>query len=131
MSFSGKFWLKNGKLIFSGGGAYSSDECPCDCKPKVIASKVLNGSSENEDEKCWDLTPYQGNKVGTPNFQWRLIEVGEDHSCSGIQYGGGSIDECGKLSGLPDEFCSTYAYDGYMEIQQGCPDKSGAVQWPC
>ena len=80
MSSNGSVWLKNGKVILRGGEVFLYPECPCDCEPKVLGSKVLNGSSENEDERCWDLTPYQGNEIGTPGFHWRLIEVGEDGS---------------------------------------------------
>ena len=120
MSSNGSVWLKNGKVILRGGEVFLYPECPCDCEPKVLGSKVLNGSSDNKDERCWDLTPYQGNEIGTPGFYWRLIEVGEDGSCSGVNYGGGNIDECGKLVGLQDEFCSSYSYDGYMELQQVC-----------
>ena len=131
MSSNGSVWLKNGKVILRGGEVFLYPECPCDCEPKVLGSKVLNGSSENEDEKCWDLTPYQGNEVGTPGFYWRLIEVGDPRDCGGSQYGSGNIDECGKLVGLQDEYCSTYSYDGYMELQQGCPDEEGNIKWPC
>ena len=128
---SGSVWLTNGKVIMRGGEVFLYPECPCDCEPKVLGSKVLNGASENEEDKCWDLTPYQGNEIGTPGFYWRLIEVGEDGSCSGVNYGGGNIDDCGKLVGLQDEFCSDYGYDGYMELQQGCPDEEGNIKWPC
>ena len=114
-----------------GGEVFLYPKCPCDCEPMVIASKKLNGSSENEDEKCWDLTPYQGNEVGTPGFYWRLIEVGDPRDCGGSHYGNGSIDECGKLVGLQNEYCSTYSYDGFMELQQGCPDEEGNIKWPC
>ena len=97
---SGSVWLKNGKVIMRGGEVFLYPECPCDCEPKVLGSKVLNGASENEEDKCWDLTPYQGNEIGTPGFYWRLIEVGEDGSCSGVNYGGGNIDDCGTSNGL-------------------------------
>ncbi len=125
----GRVWLKNGKVVMRGNEVFIMKECPCDCEPRVLASHTVNG--EDEDRKCWDLKPYQGNEVGTPNFYWRLIEVGEDGNCSGVLYNSGNIDECGKLVGLPDEFCSSYSYDGYMEIQQGCPDEEGRTVWPC
>ena len=32
----------------------------------------------------------------------------------------GRIDESGTLVGLPNEFRSTYTYEGFMELQQGC-----------
>ena len=94
MSSNGSVWLKNGKVILRGGEVFLYPECPCDCEPKVLGSKKLNGSSDNPDEKCWDLRPYQGNEVGTPGFYWRLIEVGDPRDCGGSHYGNGNIDEC-------------------------------------
>ena len=55
MSSNGSVWLKNGKVILRGGEVFLYPECPCDCDPKVLGSKVLNGSSENEDEKNKNL----------------------------------------------------------------------------
>lgn len=117
---------KNGKLIVCW-------VCPC-CKPRVIASKITNA---NTGPKTWDLTPYQGEKIGLPGAKWRLRDVGESHhnnpdaSCSGSQYGEGSIDGDGKLVGLPAQFTSGYSYNGYMELQQGCVREDGSVDWPC
>ena len=117
---------KNGRLVVCWA-------CPC-CKPKVIASKITNART---GPKTWDLTHYQGEKVGLPGARWRLRDVGESHhnnpnaSCSGSQYGQGNIDEKGKLVGLPAQFTSGYSYNGYMELQQGCVREDGSIEWPC
>ena len=77
------------------------------------------------------MTPYQGNGVGKPNALWRLYELS-----GGVEYNRGRIDENGKLEGLPSQFKSNYTYDGYMELQQGCPDVCcydlwcGNIKWP-
>ena len=69
--------------------------------------------------------------------RWRLRDVGEAHhgnpsrGCEGTIYHQGEIDGRGRLAGLPEEFESSYGYDGYMEIQQGCVRKDGSVEWPC
>ena len=83
-----------------------------DCETKVIASFTTN-----RDNPIWDLTPYQGDGVGDPNTKWRVFE-----KSGGVQYYDGDINENGKLVGLPNEFESSYYYDGFMELQQGCPD---------
>ena len=94
-----------------------SDDCS-QCEPSVIASYTTNG-----DNPTWDLTPYQGDGIGKPNALWRLYERGR-------------IDENCKLEGLPSQFKSNYTYDGYMELQQGCPDVCcdnlwcGNIKWP-
>jgi hypothetical protein len=135
---SNKLWLhhenkrlirkeKNGKLVICW-------VCPC-CEPKVIASKITN--SRYESQKRWNLRPYQGDKVGLPGARWRLRDVGEAHhnnpdaNCSGTQYNSGIVDENGKLVGLPDEFVSSYSYNGYMQLQQGCIREDGNIEWPC
>jgi|GEM_PF-783012 len=108
--------------------------CPC-CKPKVIASKITN--ARDESMKTWDLTPWQGNHIGLPGHRWRLRDVGESHhnnpnaSCGGVIYGTGKINQDGKLVGLPDKFTSSYFYNGYMQIQQGCLRDDGSIEWPC
>lgn len=108
--------------------------CPC-CKPRVIASKITN--SGNESMKTWDLTPYQGDRVGLPGARWRLRDVGESHhnnpdaSCGGVIYGTGKINANGRLEGLPDKFVTSYYYNGYMELQQGCVQENGSILWPC
>lgn len=128
-----KLW-KNGKtrtLIKKDGFLVVCWTCPC-CKPRVIASKITNPNSPR-----WDLTPYQGERIGLPGARWRLRDVGEAHhndrdqSCSGVIYGNGSIDKDGKLVGLPNEFVSGYSYNGYMQLQQGCVDENGNITWPC
>ena len=125
-----KPWITgDGKVFMRDGKVFFFEECPCDCEPKGLASYTTNG--QDEDRKCWDLTPYQGNEMGTPGYHWRLIEVANPRTCGGVHYNSGNIDECGKLVGLPDKFCSTYSYDGYMEIQQGCPNEEGKIIWPC
>ena len=99
---------KNGRLI----GCWT---CPC-CKPRVIAGKITNGRT---GPKEWDLRP------------------GESHhndsgaSCSGTIYYSGDVNGKGKLVGLPDKFVSSYSYNGYMELQQGCVREDGSVEWPC
>lgn len=100
----------------------------CDsCEPKIIASFTTN-----RDNPIWDLTPYQGAGIGDPNATWRLWERSYN-----LEYQRGNIDEDGTLVGLPNQFVSTYSYDGYMELQQGCPnwccdenDWCDEVQWP-
>lgn len=117
---------KNGRLI----GCWM---CPC-CKPRVIAGKITNGRT---GPKEWDLRPYQKEKTGLPGAKWRLRDVGESHhndsgaSCSGTVYYSGDINGKGKLAGLPDKFVSSYSYNGYMELQQGCVREDGSVEWPC
>ena len=61
------------------------------------------------------LTPYQGAGIGMSNTYWRLVE--RDYL---LEYNRGRIDESGTLVGLPNEFRSTYTYEGFMELQQGC-----------
>lgn len=108
--------------------------CPC-CRPRVIASRITNG--RDEETKTWWLTDWQGDYVGFPGGKWRLRDVGESHhndrstGCSGTIYHNGDIDGKGKLVGLPDKFVSTYSYNGYMELQQGCVMPDGSVRWPC
>ena len=108
--------------------------CPC-CRPRVIASYVTNG--RDEATKTWWLTDWQGDYVGFPGGKWRLRDVGEAHhndrsaGCSGTIYHNGDIDGKGKLVGLPDKFVSSYSYNGYMQLQQGCVMPDGSVRWPC
>lgn len=124
------FFNSDGKVIMRNGKVWFFKQCPCECEPKVLASKVVNGGSESK--RCWDLRGYQDREIGTPFNRWRLIEVSDPRTCGGVLYNEGDIDECGKLVGLPDEFCSRYSYDGYMEIQQGCYDYDNSRWvWPC
>ncbi len=133
---SDKLWLNRDgrKLIRKPTGKLAVCwVCPC-CKPRVIASKITNRSNGTE---TWDLTPYQGDRIGFPGGRWRVRDVGESHhnnssaSCSGTIYYSGTIDGNGKLTGLPDQFVSNYSYNGYMELQQGCVLEDGSIEWPC
>lgn len=129
---NGRVWIQGGRVLMRGGKIVFLQRCPCDCHPRVIGSKKLNGSKDDKEEKCWDLKPYKKPDTGTPFARWRLIEVGEDGECDGSHYGSGEIDECGRLVGLEDEFCSSFSYDGYMELQEGCYDyEKGKWRWPC
>lgn len=103
-------------------------KCPCDCEPKVIARWTTNASTPQPagTVKCVDFTPYQGDGVGVPEQRWRAIEVG---ACL-LRGGSGSINEDGKLVGLPSSYCSSYNYNGYIELQQGCVQKDGSIKWP-
>lgn len=122
-----KLWRNsNNKLVMNAKGeAWLSKECPCDCEPKVIASQTVNGKADSGYPKCWDLTPYQGNCIAVPNSKYRLIETG---AC--LKYQTGDVDANGKLVGLRSEFCSSYSYNGYMELQQGCIQEDGSIKWP-
>ena len=108
--------------------------CPC-CRPRVIGSCITNGSNENT--KIWWLTGYQGDHIGYPGARWRIRDVGEAHhndrssGCSGTIYHTGTINGNGRLAGLPEKFVSSYSYNGYMELQQGCVMPDGSVRWPC
>lgn len=82
---------------------------------------VTNG----ETNPTWNLSPYSGDGIGTPGAHWRLIETG-----AGVKYGSGDINESGRLVGLPSVFTSSYGYDGYMELQQGCEQPDGTIKWP-
>lgn len=134
---SAKLWRdrKTGKLIRRGqnGRLVACWVCPC-CRPRVIASKITNLSNGTER---WNLKPYQGERIGLPGARWRFRDVGEAHhnndsaSCSGSIYSNGTIDGKGRLTGLPDEFVSTFSYNGYMELQQGCVREDGSIEWPC
>ena len=100
--------------------AKCNDDCT-ECTPRIIASFTTN-----PDTPVWDLTPYQGDGVGTPNRKWRLFERG-----AGLEYESGEIDANGQLVGLPDEFVSHYSYDGYMELQEGCIDHCCSELYNC
>ncbi|MGN0880123.1 MAG: hypothetical protein ACI4WT_11835 [Oligosphaeraceae bacterium] len=108
--------------------------CPC-CRPMVIGSCVTNG--RNEETRIWWLTGYQGDHIGFPGGRWRIRDVGEAHhrdrdaDCTGTIYQEGTIDDNGRLVGLPEKFVSDYSYNGYMELQQGCVMPDGSVRWPC
>ena len=84
----------------------------CDYQTTVIARYTTN-----RDNPIWDLTPYQRAGVGKPNTFWRLWERSGE-----LEYNRGEIDANGTLVGLPSQFVSEYYYDGFMELQQGCPN---------
>ena len=65
----------------------------CDCQTRIIAKYTTS-----RDNPVWDLTPYQGAGIGMPNTYWRLVE--RDYLLEYIR--------------------STYTYEGFMELQQGC-----------
>ena len=131
-------WLhaKGGELVVgrNTGRIILCWTCPC-CQPRVIASYVTNGSSE--ETRTWRLADWQGDYVGFPGGKWRLRDVGEAHhddssaGCSGTIYHNGDIDGNGRLVGLPNKFESSFSYNGYMELQQGCVTPGGSVRWPC
>ena len=108
---------ENGSLsVFNSKGI-----CPdCCCKPKVLATYTTNSSN-----RTWNLTQYQGDGVGPPGGSWRLRERG-----AGLTYGSGTINENGKLVGLPGSFTTNYSYDGYMQLEIGCPQQDGTIKWP-
>ena len=82
----------------------------CDCETAILATAITNA-----DNPIWDLTPYQGAGMGKPNASWRVWE-----RSGNVEYYRGTIAEDGTLTGLPSQFESSYYYDGYMELQQGC-----------
>lgn len=126
---------KNGKLIMQDGHLVNCDECPCECKPFVIATKITN----TRRDPCWDLRPYKyKGKYRNGSGRWRLRDVGAAHyynpdkPCNGVVYGSGEIGRDGELIGLPDEFVSGYNYDGYMTLEEGCYDEeTGETIWTC
>jgi hypothetical protein len=102
--------------------------CLAVCDPLVLASKITNAANP-----FWDLRPYQG-VIRPPipcTARWRLIEMGECYpDFAHGWYGRGHVIN-GILVGLPDFFRSTYLYDGFMELQIGCPiQNAGRVVWP-
>lgn len=124
------------------GKIIQCNACPC-CIPRVIAQKITNGSKQGKEKGMdkWDLTPYKVPGTGTPGNRWYLRDVGESHwndqsrNCAGSSYGSGQIDQNGVLVGLRDEFKSSYGYNGYMQLLEGCPylDQNGIerVRWTC
>lgn len=95
----------------------------CPCTPLVVASYVTNGAVP--EKRCWDLRPYQNYRFSLGCHPWRLIETVH---C--MVHASGSIAGDGKLSNLPAEFCSTYLYEGFMELQVGCLNPDGSSTWP-
>ena len=94
------------------------------CTPQTLGSYTTNGS--DPDRANWDLSQYQKPGVGSPGAQYRLIEIGY-----GLEHGSGTFGPDGRPENLPDQFHSTYDYDGFMELQQGCTDpETGETIWP-
>lgn len=120
---------EDGKVILKDGKVWFFKNCPCVCLPKVIGSKKVNGSDPKT--AVWDMREFKEDGIGTPFSRWRLVEVDNPRYCYRLYYCEGEIDECGRLIGLPDIFTSTYDYDGYMEIQQGCKSDTGEWIYPC
>lgn len=100
----------------------------CVCVKVVLAEFVTNATNER---RCWDLRPYQPPfRAGSCSGFWRLIEIGCCFPGSYPWYGAGCVNEFGELVNLPEEFCSTYSYDGYMELQIGCLTINNQIWWP-
>lgn len=112
----------NGKAqLFIGSGRCS--EC---CTPYVLAAFVTNSTNPT-----WNLTPYQGPWKAKPCTFWRLIETGSCYPAAYPWYGAGCVSHQGMLLSLPDSFTTTFAYDGFMELQIGCRSASGTeINWP-
>jgi len=114
--------------VLKGGmiAAYNKDGecttcCGGDCKPYVMARKTTNSANP-----VWDLTPYQGpGKARIGSTHWRIIE-----SNYRLNYGSGTVDDERELVSLPNQFRTTYSYNGYMELQIGCEDENGNIEWP-
>ena len=101
-------------------GVHEKIGCQCGCcVPTLLATAVTNSSNP-----VWDLTPYQGDSVAPPGARWRLWEA------SGTHYGNGTVDQNGKLTGLPSQFRSSYSYNGYMRLEIGCLQDNGQIKWP-
>lgn len=104
-----------------------------ECKPQIIGQFVTN--SRDPLRACWDLSEFLGPGIYDciPAF-WRLIERGACFPRQYPWYGAGCVGRDGELIGLPPEFCTNQVYDGYMELQIGCPsyDPSppDSIQWP-
>ena len=109
---------RKGKIMLCG-------QCPCGCQPKIIVEWTSNNNGGQGKYKCFDLTPYQKDWIGTPGARWRIIETG---AC--LTYHTGDINGNGKLIGLPSSYCSKYNYDGHMVLQMGCPiTDSSSTKW--
>jgi len=126
----GKITLdEKGRIGVLKGGAiavYNEDGecrtcCGGDCKPYVMAKKTTNSANPT-----WDLKPYQGpGKARKNTTHWRLIERSYR-----LQYGNGTVDDDHELVDLPDQFRTSYYSNGYMELQIGCEDENGNIEWP-
>ena len=103
------------------------DECCC-CDPCENAdpkpNKILHSWTSNSSRPPENLRPYK--KKGECFKFWRIAEGTINYNAqgcyvgsSGSQYESGSIVN-GELVGLPDEWRSSYSYDGYMKISVHC-----------
>jgi hypothetical protein len=116
---------KNGTLGVRTNGNIvvfnAKSECVlcCPCKPEVLGTFTTNSTTP------WDLREYQGDEMASPGAYWRLRETG-----AGLFYGSGHVGSNGELTGLPDEFRSSYNYNGYMQLEIGCENEEGTIQWP-
>jgi len=105
-------------------------------KYRTIASFTTQA---NTSSATWDLTPYHSAGIGTPGRKWRLVEVGMNTcygsgvvAADGTLAPGGYIEPTGNNSsggsggatpcGLENCFDSSYAYEGYMELQEEVPE---------
>ena len=113
--------LKGGAIAVYNKDGECLTCCGGDCKPYVMARKTTN--SQNP---IWDLTPYQGpGKARNGSTHWRIIERSYR-----LTYGNGTVDEYRELVNLPDQFRTSYSYNGYIELQIGCEDENGNIDWP-
>lgn len=117
--------LSSGKAAVFG----AQGQCPacCPCEPFVLGSYTTHRTYA----PCWDLTPYQGPGKAPPGSFWRLIEMGSCYPSSYPWYGAGCVDADGRLVNLPNQFCTNYSYNGYMQLQIGCLSQDGTqIIWP-
>jgi len=92
----------------------------CCCKPKTIATWTT------DNNEPWDLTPYQGDGIGTPGAYWRLTNDYMGY----VPQRQGCIDKNGKLTGLPDSISPTaYKYTWHFVLEAGCPTRDGKIKW--
>ncbi len=89
-------------------------------KAKLIADcKKLPLAYESEIPR-WDLTPYQGNGIGSPSGYWGLWSPNSNR----MDYIGGKIDTNGKLLGLPDFWQGTVPE---LKLHQYCYDEASGI----
>ena len=113
--------LKGGSIAVWNKKGKCRTCCLEDCTPYVMATKTTNSTNP-----VWDLRPYQGpRQAHKGSTHWRIIERGY-----GLKYGNGTVDKDRELVKLPDFFRSTYSYNGYMQLQIGCEDEKGNIEWP-
>jgi len=122
---------KNGKRSLAGlgkGQVFATDQpgFRCCCVPAVLAAFITSPT-----HPCEDLRGLQGPRMATPCSFWRLIEVGTCYPGLHPWYGAGCVDPSGTLKGLPNKFCTTFPYEGHMELQIGCRLPSDRIiYWP-